>query len=274
VRPVLTMSATLLNVLAAAAAHADSRIDLCDFKPAFMEDFKDISIASRILNGKRWIAHTPSNEDFGDADFTDPGPNGPFSLKDGALQITARRNRAGRWFSGLIAAADSSGKGYGVQYGYFEARMRMPPGPGTWPAFWLEGLPPANSPAPGIEIDVVEYYGQFTDAYQSALHVWDKGVDRRPAGHDTQVRDGALVSGYHDYGVQVEPDMITYYFDRSPVWSQPTPPEHRSPLFPLVDLALGSGYPIDKTPDPSVLSVKYVHVYAHDDAGRSLRCPR
>jgi hypothetical protein len=61
-----------------------------------MEDFHDISIASRILNGKRWIAHTPWNGDFGDAVFADPGPNGPFSLKDGALQITARRDRAGR----------------------------------------------------------------------------------------------------------------------------------------------------------------------------------
>ena len=272
-RLVLTIIATMLNGLATVTAKADGPIDLCDFKPVFMEDFHDISVAPRIIGDKRWIAHTPWNGDFGDAVFTDPGPNGPFSLKDGALQIRARRKPADHWVSGLIAAADASGKGRGVQFGYFEARMRMPPGPGTWPAFWLANLAPANDPAPGVEIDVIEYYGQFADSYQSALHVWDKGADRSPALHDTQVAAGALVAGFHDYGVQVAPDVITWYFDRSPVWSQPTPPEHRTPLFPIVDLALGSGYPIDKTPDPSVLSVAYVHVYAHDPAGRGSRCP-
>jgi hypothetical protein len=45
--------------------------------------------------------------------------------------------------------------------------------------------------SPGIEIAVIEYYGQFADAYQSALHVWEKGEDRSPTLHDTQVRDGA-----------------------------------------------------------------------------------
>ena len=110
---VMTMSVTLLNVLATGPANADTRLDLCDFRPVFMEDFHDISIASRRMHGKRWIAHY-WNGDFGDAVFTDPGPNGPFSLKDEALQITARRDRAGRWVSGLIAAANSSGKGYGA----------------------------------------------------------------------------------------------------------------------------------------------------------------
>jgi hypothetical protein len=44
-------------------------------------------------------------------------------------------------------------------------------------------------------------------------------------------------------------------------------------LFPLVNLALGSGFPIDRTPDPSVLLVDYVHVYAPDPDGRAARCP-
>jgi hypothetical protein len=274
-------TAILAGLLLAALTSPSSgqgsgKIDLCDFKPAFADDFHDLSISARTLDGRRWIAHTPWNGDFGDAAFTDPGPNGPFGLKDGALVITARRDSGGRWRSGLIAAADASGRGSGVQYGYFEARMRMPPGPGVWPAFWLASLKPASDPSPGVEIDVVEYYGHAAETYSSSLHVWYKGADKdrsRHIVHRTPVAPDSLVEGFHDYGVRVAPDAITYYFDGAPVWSQPTPAELRTPLFPLVNLGLGSGFPIDKTPDPSELTVKFVHLYTYDPEGRTSRCP-
>jgi beta-glucanase (GH16 family) len=259
------------------ASHAASELDLCDFAPVFMEDFHDLSISSRWLNGGRWTAHTPWNGDFGDAAFKDPGPNGPFALKDGELQIMASRDGTGRWRSGLIAAADATGQGSGAQYGYFEARMRLPPGAGTWPAFWLASLKPAKDISPGVEIDVIEYYGHSDDAYSSALHVWYKGADKersRHAVHKTPVAAGSLLDGYHDYGVRVAHDEITYFLDRKPVWRQPTPAELQTKLYPLVNLALGSGFPIDKTPDPSTLAVKYVHVYAYDPDGRGSRCPQ
>ena len=58
------------------------------------------------------------------------------------------------------------------------------------------------------------------------------------------------------------------------MWRQPTPAELKTPLFPLVDLGLGSGFPIDKTPDPSELAVQYVHLYSYDPEGRASRCPK
>ena len=271
--------AALLAVAAASPARADDggKIDLCDFKPAYADDFHDLSIAARKLDGKRWTAHTPWNGDFGDAKFVDPAPDFPFTLRDGGLIITAARGQGGRWRSGLIAAADSTGAGWGLQYGYFEARLRMPPGPGTWPAFWLASLKPASDSSPGVEVDVVEYYGHATAAYSSSLHVWYKGAEQAKSTHvvhHTPVTTGSLVDGFHDYGVRVAPDQITYYFDRAPVWRQPTPAELKTPLFPLVDLGLGSGFPIDKTPDPSELSVQYVHLYSYDPEGRASRCAK
>lgn len=264
------------GILAEHNAHAADAIDLCEFKPTFIEDFQTLSVAARTLDTARWTAHTPWNGDFGDAAFADPGPNGPFAVEDGELLITARRNADGRWRSGLIAAADASGRGTGVQYGYFEARMRMPPGPGTWPAFWLSSLKPTKDTSPGVEIDVVEYYGHSDIAYSSSLHVWYKGAEKarsRHIVHRTPVPSNSLVAEFHDYGVRVAPDAITYYLDRKPVWQQPTPTELKTPLFPLVNLALGSGFPIDKTPNPSTLAVKYVHLYAFDPEGRGSRCP-
>jgi beta-glucanase (GH16 family) len=92
------------------------------------------SISSHRIGPARWTAHTPWGGDFGDASFMDPEPGGPFKIRDGILSITASKNQ-GRWTSGLIAAADATGAGSGTRYGYFEARMKMPPGPGTWPPF-------------------------------------------------------------------------------------------------------------------------------------------
>ena len=133
-----------LGSVSGASAESAGPIDRCDFHPAFMEEFHDLSVASRVLAGARWTAHTPWNGDFGDARFADPEPARPFALGEGELLITAAKDAAGKWRSGLIAAADSSGRGKGVRDGYFEARMKMPPGPGTWPAFSSRRLTPGR----------------------------------------------------------------------------------------------------------------------------------
>ncbi|WP_322015091.1 glycoside hydrolase family 16 protein [Paraburkholderia sp. J12] len=245
------------------------RLNICRYRLVFSEDFHDFRIAPRELGNGRWTAHTPWNGDFGDASFADPGPDGPFSIVDGELHITARRSESGRWASGLMAAADASGRGEGVKYGYFEAKMRMPPGPGTWPAFWLASLKPVGEQVPGVEIDVVEYYGHDDTNYMSALHVWYPGNQQdqsRHVVHANRVVPGSLVDGYHTYGVLIEPAKITYFLDRVAVWDRPTPPEYRFPMYPIVNLALGSGYPISDTPNPSVLKVKYVRLYTPLDS--------
>jgi len=275
---IISLIATLL--FTAGSSMPEGRgpaLDLCGYSPVFEDSFAEMSIAGWELDGKRWMAHTPWRGDFGDAKFTDPGPGGPFSLRDGALQITARRDAGGQWRSGLIAAADASGQGVGVQYGYFEARMRLPPGPGTWPAFWLVSLQPARDKAPKVEINVIEYYGHATDSFQAAWHVWFDGARQslnRGGGVKIHVKPGSLVGQYHDYGASVARDWTTIYLDHKPVARMPTPPELKTPLFPLVDLALGSGYSIDKTPDPSVLSIDNVKIYRAKPAGMPTRCPR
>lgn len=246
----------------------------CDLHPLFMENFDEEtapnrrieSISSSRIGPARWTAHTPWNGDFGDARFMDPGPDGPFKIKDGILSITAVKNQQGRWSSGLIAAADATGAGAGTRYGYFEARMKMPPGPGTWPAFWLAALNPVQAGHDGnVEIDVVEYYGHYTSAYQAVVHVWYKDPSKNRGNNKAiEVPAGSLVEDFHTFGVDLSPQAIVFFFDGKRVWSQPTPPELDGPMYPLVNLALGSGWPIDRTPNPSTLLVDYVHVYGRD----------
>lgn len=251
------------------------RLDLCDYELAFADEFDDLAIVPRKLEGKaRWTAHTPWNGDFGDAAFADPRAGWPFAVKNGILKITAHRDETGRWRSGLIAAADASGMGHGLQYGYFEARMKFPPGPGTWPAFWLMSLQPARQ-SPKIEIDVVEYYGHMTSRYFATAHVWYSGNDEHLTRHEGKklaVPEGSLTTRFHRYGVRVDAQFITYFLDGKAMWRQPTPKEHKAPLYPLVNLALGSGYPIKNTPNPSVLEVDYVRLYRPATERRKTNC--
>lgn len=251
------------------------RIDLCSFELVHADEFDDLSLSERHLDGKRWTVHTPWNGDFGDAVFSNPRPDGrPFALHNGNLRITAYKD-GDKWRSGLIAAADASGAGWGVQYGYFEARMRLPPGPGTWPAFWLISLEPVETRAPRVEIDIIEYYGHDDAAYHVASHVWYKRPDQektRHTGKKIPVDPGSLIGKFHTYGVKVDPEWTTYYLNREPQWQLPTPPELTTPLYPLVNLALGSGYSIEETPDPSVLDVDYVRIYRPDPEGAKARC--
>ena len=238
-------------------------IDLCAFVPTFGEEFDTLSVSPWGENGSRWIAHTPWHGDFGDAAFADPRPGFPFRVRAGILEIEARKDADGKWQSGLLASAAPSTVGFSQRYGYFETRAQLPPGPGTWPAFWLGTNQPEGSKEPGVEIDVFEYYGQFPNAYHSAIHVWEK-VDptkSRAEDHITDVSPGSLTNAFHTYGVDVEPDWITFYLDRRETWRVATPPELQEPLLVLVNLALGSGWPIDETPNPSIMKVDYVHAY-------------
>lgn len=246
-----------------AAPGIGSKIDLCAFRPSFTEDFNTLSVSPWGQNGSRWIAHTPWHGDFGDAAFVDPQPGFPFRVHNGILSIEARKNANGKWQSGLLASVTPSGSGFAQRYGYFEMRAKLPPGPGTWPAFWLNSVQQPGSKAPGVEIDVIEYYGQFPAAFHSAVHVWNK-VDpknSRVEDHITNVPSGSLVKGFHTYGADVEKNWITFYLDRRETGRLPTPPELRDPMMILVNLALGSGWPIDHTPNPSIMQVDYIHVY-------------
>ena len=96
-------------------------LDLCAFRPIFLEDFNSLSVSGDPEDRQRWFAHTPWGGDFGDAAFADPEPAFPFSLRDGILRIEARKGADDKWRSGLLASAYADGTGFAQRYGYFEA---------------------------------------------------------------------------------------------------------------------------------------------------------
>ena len=215
----------LLNIPATVATAAEPGTS-CEFRPVLLEEFDEETapnrrietITSNRLGPARWTAHTPWNGDFGDAQFINPHPRGPFSMKDGILSITASKNSEGKWVSGLIAAADSTGAGFGTRYGYFEVRMKMPPGPGTWPAFWLVPLKPAGTSDINVEIDVIEYYGQITSSTGRFARLVQGEGKQRGKDEKIDVPNNSLVENFHTFGVDVSPQAIVFFRDGKRVW--------------------------------------------------------
>jgi beta-glucanase (GH16 family) len=128
---------------------------------------------------------------------------------------------------------------------------------------------PKGSSEPGVEIDILEHYGHFPTEYQSVVHIWPKPKNDDEAARRLVFRapsDG-LYDAFHTYGVDVAPDWITFYLDGTPQGRLATPAEHKHRLMILANLALGSGWPITETPNPSVLEVDYIRAYRRKESG-------
>ena len=259
----VALAASFVVVGSPVRAETGDALDASKLQLTFEDRFDRLDISRRGA-GTRWSAHTPWDGDFGDARFADPGAAGPFFAGPGGLVIEARKQDSGEWTAGLIASVDPEGRGFGQRYGYFEVRAKLPPGPGVWPAFWLDSYVGKSSPDPSLEIDVLEYYGAFPGAYHSVVTLWPSAnePEKRSTDHIHMVPSGSLSADFHSYGALVEPDWIVIYRDRREVWRTPTPAEHRHKLMILIDLALGGGWPIAATPSPSRMEVEYVRAYS------------
>ena len=258
--------------------------------------------------GSTWMAHTPYYGDWArfldpTADFE------PFHLGNGGpLTIRSQRQgNSNDLYAGLLASVDPKGRGFSQRYGvhpaphthrstrllphlthaapapivdpataavrplcaavqYFEMRARLPSGLGTWPAFWLEdvvGL--VNASMGHHEIDILEEYGNNVGILHTTQHWWG---DVHWANFSSA---GAcsMTTGMHTYGIDIQPDSLTYYYDRTLIWQAPSSiPSHGTydrPMYVMVNLAYGGGgddnnvsYILDH---PQDMAVEYVRVW-------------
>lgn len=176
-----------LGALPGQPSVAQEPININAYRLTFAENFDSLDVSAWGEKRSRWIAHTPWNGDFGDARFTDPAPGFPFTTDQGILKIEARKGTDGTWRSGLLSSVNPKGEGFSQQFGYFEARMKLPPGKGVWPAFWLIGVDRSKYTA---EIDVLEYYGRAptNSAWASISGARAKAARTPPAAIGTRSR--------------------------------------------------------------------------------------
>lgn len=182
-----------------------------------------------------------------------------------------------QWVSGNLQTASRDGSvRAGWRNGYFEARMRFPAHPLTWPAFWLLNKNSILDPATSIEVDIVEHKGFERQLYGTYLHEWgDPGQVHQGSG---VAPDVDLTSGYFRYGFLIDGDRCAPFFERRRVLDSKTGRPIDWPLgraaemdrsgdvfWPLLTLALRTDVPFptplrDKDREAH-MRVDYVRVY-------------
>jgi hypothetical protein len=175
------------------------------------------------------------------------------ALKSGNDVISARINTIEAW-----------------TYGYFEARLRVPGGRGTWPAFWMMPKNFENWPLDG-EIDIMEYVGYDPNVVHSSVHTQSynhtigtqKTASKKIQNAETQ---------FHVYAVEWTPEYIKgfvdgeeyFRFDNDGTGNKNTWP-FNAPFYLKLNLAWGGDWGgakgIDETALPATYEIDYVRVY-------------
>lgn len=185
----------------------------------------------------------------------------------GNLAITARSESfGGRSFT----SARINTKGIFEQtYGRFEARIKMPWGPGIWPAFWMLGsnIDQVSWPQCG-EIDIMEYRGQEPNLVHGTAHGpgYSGGAAVTKSFGFTNDRFDV---DFHVFAIEWGEDYIDYYVDDT-LYQRIKPEDvagewvYNQPFFIILNVAVGGnyvGFPTPQTPFPQTMLVDYVKVF-------------
>jgi beta-glucanase (GH16 family) len=215
----------------------------------------------------------PGNDGWGNAElqyYTDRPDN--VSLDgNGNLAIISRSEA----FAGsAFTSARITTKGlFDQAYGRFEARIKMPWGPGIWPAFWMLGsdIDIVNWPQTG-EIDIMEYRGQEPNVIHGSVH--GPGY----SGGEAITKSFAFEkdrfdNDFHIFAIEWGEDYIDYFVDDN-FYQRITPDDvtgewvYDDPFYLLLNVAVGGnyvGFPTAQTTFPQTMLVDYVRVYTQVD---------
>ena len=255
----------------------------------FADDFTGpLSISSTDPNAA-YYDHKPPNgaQDFSTIPFTGhDSPNNPFTQVDTYLRIRASEKAHS---AGLISSLKNDGSGLKVTLPcYFEARLIGPNAIGTWPAFWLmtdylTDYVRLGDKTPVDELDIIEAYGgegshepNSGDKYQITPHAWNQGdagnalgntnyaALHNPASMHKAGIPSAWYEAFHTYGCKITAADTIYYCDNIEMGRHPTQPiTKKYPLFFMLNLATGGGWPVDLSRCGGLadMYVDYVRVY-------------
>lgn len=184
-------------------------------------------------------------------------------VKDGFLSIIARKIN-NQYYSGRIYGKRNTG----WKYGYVAARIRVPAGKGTWPAFWMMPVAGGSWPATG-EIDIMEHVGYNPNVVHSTIHC-TKYNNGGTAVESASRNIGTATSAFHVYAMEWTPAYMKFYVDdqllltynnEGTISAWPFDKE----FYVILNLAWGGDWGgqqgTDDTALPAAMEVDYVRVY-------------
>lgn len=202
--------------------------------------------------------------------YTDRPQN--LTIENGALVIHALKESYGNR-DYTSARIKTFGK-FSQAYGRFEARIKIPYGPGIWPAFWMLG-DDINTTGVGWpkcgELDIMENIGKEPTIVHGTAH----GPGYSGAGGIgapfSLPNNPRFADDFHVYAIEWESSAVRWYVDDT-LYKTLTPQDLPTgtnwvfdhPFHILLNVAVGGGwpgYPDATTVFPQTMQVDYVRVY-------------
>lgn len=184
-------------------------------------------------------------------------------VKDGILSIICKKIE-GMVYSVRMNTSES------WKYGYFEARLRLPSGKGTWPAFWMMPKNYNAWPDDG-EIDIMEEVGYHANYVSSSIHC--KAYNHSIGTQKTkEILVSTAQTEFHVYALEWTEDFIRTYVDGQELFyfandksgNKDTWP-FNAPFYLKLNLAWGGNWGgaqgVDETALPATYEIDYVRVF-------------
>lgn len=184
-------------------------------------------------------------------------------IKNGILNIIAKKRK-----NEVLSIRMNTVRSW--TYGYFEARLKLPGGRGTWPAFWMMPKNYTAWPDDG-EIDIMEEVGYHPEYVSSSVHC--KAYNHVLGTQKTAERwTSTAESDFHIYALEWTANNIKTYidgvllftFDNDKLGNKDTWP-FNVPFYLKLNLAWGGNWGgaqgVDETKLPAVYQIDYVRVY-------------
>ncbi len=190
-------------------------------------------------------------------------------LVDGQLHINCFKGSDGKIYSARVYVKPN----VGFTYGYFEARIQLPKGKGTWPAWWM--MPVSyddyTNPWPGCgEIDIMEEVGVDANWVVSTIHC-NKYNNSGTSVESAKKYLDTAESDFHDYGLEWTEDYLNFYVDQELLLSYNNDGSGKDAypftyaFYPILNVAWGGdwgGYAgVDESALPVTMKVEYVRIF-------------
>jgi len=230
-------------------------------------DSRDANGKAALPNSAEWWYET-GNGGWGNNELENyipaiSGTDTCAKISDGTLKIIAQKSG-----SEVLSVRMNTSESW--TYGYFEARLKLPVGKGTWPAFWMMPKNFTSWPGDG-EIDIMEEVGYRPNWVSTTIHCTAYStLNGQQKSAETYV--STAQTKFHVYAVEWTSDYIKgyvdgklfYEFDNDHKGNNDTWP-FNNPFYLKLNLAWGGNWGgaqgVDESVLPATYEIDYIRVF-------------